>query len=246
MSTARRVAALAGATLTVMSVGCSTTVTGSGRPEAPSATSTTTTPPAKPKVTAADLPHMLLTVSAVAALTGAPTIAYASPDDWARIGGSEGFIDDPACGSVATAGDASIYTNSGFVGIRGNRLITPPDAPPQQAADVVQAAAYFPDQTDATAFLQRTHEAWDKCSNRHFAVNFVNGIHGHLDVGEVSDGADRAAIALQQQEDPTWKCSHVLAVRNTVEVDARVCARGKDPAAAATDMVNQMLAAVPS
>ena len=244
MTLIRRSGALISAAA-VLAAGCSHTVTGTAHPgahlgTAPVTTSPTTTP-APPPVTPADLSRILLGRDAIAVLTDAPDIAQTG-QDWTAVNNLGAFIDDPSCGSIPGSTESTLYANSGYISIRGNRFETPVGGPLQGKADVTQAAASFLTSVDARAFLDRTEDVWRSCANRSFAFDFSDGVHGHLEVGSPVKDPDRVAIPLNQQDDPAWRCSHVMAVRNTVAVESRICMHRGDPAAAADDAVNQMLA----
>jgi hypothetical protein len=221
--------------------GCTTTVHGAAvAAEVPNHT-TMATPsgPAPRMVPISVLDGLLLTQQQIVALVGGADMALVvtaiSTSDASTL------IDDRTCLSLGSVGDVATYSNSGYVGMRGNQFSTPNSV----AADVTQLVTSFPAPADAQGLLRRAGQDWQGCANRRYGFHSSNGNHSYFDTGDLRGSGSRIELSMHQEEDPRWGCSHAMTVANNVVVEARVCLLGKDTAAAANNLLDQIVARIP-
>jgi hypothetical protein len=224
--------------------GCTTTVSGAALPAAtlghPTTTSgTTTTSPVPRTVDVSALESALLTREQVAALVGganlAPVMTITNTSDASSI------IDDRTCVGVGSVADASVYSGSGWVAMRGSQFTTPNIV----QADVTQVVTSFTTPADAASLLQSARQIWQGCANRRYGFHSSNGNHSYLDTGPLSGSGSRIEVLLRQEEDPRWACTHAMAVQNATVTEVRVCLLSKDSSAAANELLDQVLARIP-
>jgi hypothetical protein len=208
--------------------GCARTVDGAAvAADAPNHTTmTTTTGPVPAAVPIAVLDRLLLTQQQIVALVGGVNMAL--------------VITANSTSDASTIGDVTTYSNSGYVGMRGTQFSTPNVV----AADVTQLVTSFPAAADAQGLLQRARQDWQGCANQRYGFHSSNGNHSYLDTQELRGGGSRIELSMHK-EDPSWWCSHAMAVQNNVVIQARVCLLGKDTAAAANNLLDQVVARIP-
>src|SRR5271166_3401431 len=136
-------AVLAGLSLS----GCTTTVEGSALPAATLGHATTTgpTPPTPRTVDVGALESALLTREQVVALVGGSNMAAVMTIT--NTSDASSIIDDRSCVGVGSIADASVYSGSGWVAMRGNQFTTPNIV----QADVTQVVTSFTAPADAAA-----------------------------------------------------------------------------------------------
>jgi hypothetical protein len=240
MNLSRAALTVIGATVLAIT-GCTTTVKGTALPAATlgHATTTTTTGAAPRTVPVSVLEGLLLTYEQVVALVGGTNLAPVGPitgtSDASKI------VDDQTCLGLGAIGDVAIYSNSGWVAMRGNQMTSPNVV----QADVTQLVTSFTGAADAAALLQRARQSWQECANRRYGFHSSNGNHSFFDTGPLSGRGSRMEVLLRQEEDPRWACSHAMAVQNTVVTEARVCLLSKDTAVAVNNLLDQVVARIP-
>ncbi|OSC40638.1 sensor domain-containing protein [Mycobacterium decipiens] len=228
-------------TVALTAAGCTTAVEGMALPAEPRGPTTATTPTsAAPSVVSATvLEGLLLTPEQIVALVGgtvmAPVGTIAGTSDSAEV------IDDRTCVGLGSLGDVAIYSNSGWVAMRGNQL-TSPDA---VQADVTQLVTSFTTTADAAALLQRARRDWQGCANRRYGFDSSNGNHSYFDTGPVNGSGSRIEVLLRQEEDPRWACSHAMAVQKSIVAEGRVCLLNRDTTAAVNNLLDQVVARIP-
>ena len=239
MTAPRILTAIGAATLAI--AGCTSTVEGAALPAATlnHAPTTATTRPAPQPLAASVLEGLLLNQDQIVALAGGANMALVgtitNTSDASKI------IDDRTCLGLGSIADESLYSNSGWVAMRGNQFTSPNVV----KADVTQVVTSFTGPADAVALLQRARDDWQGCANRRYGFHSSNGNHSHLDTGPVIGSGSRIEVLLRQEEDPRWACSHAMAVQHTVLVEARVCLMSKDTGAAVNSLLDQVIARIP-
>ena len=202
-------------------------------------TMTTTTGRAPRTVPIAVLDSLLLTQQQIVALVGGTDMALVvtanSTSDASKL------IDDRTCLGLGSIGDVTTYSNSGYVGMRGNQFSTPNAV----AADVTLLVTSFTAAADAQGLLQRARQDWQGCANRRYGFRSSNGNDSYFDTQDLRGSGSRIELSMRQEEDPRWGCSHAMAVGNNVVIEARVCLLGKDTAAALNNLLDQVVAKVP-
>jgi hypothetical protein len=151
------------------------------------------------------------------------------------------MIDDRTCLGLGSVGDVTVYSNSGFVAMRGNQFSTPNAV----RADVTQLVTSFTGAADAQALLQRARQDWQGCASRRYSFHWSNGNHSFFDTHDLRGGGSRIELSMRQEEDARWGCSHAMAVGNNVVAEARVCLLGKDTAPVVNNLLDQIVAKIP-
>jgi hypothetical protein len=221
--------------------GCDRTVDGAAvAAEIPNnATVTTTTSRAPRALPVPALEGLLLSADQVIALVGGTNMALVGT----AISASDAskMIDDRTCLGLGSVGDVTVYSNAGYVAMRGNQFSTP-DA---VQADVTQLVTSFTGAADAQALLQRARQDWQRCASRRYGFHSSNGNHSYFDTHDLRGGGSRIELTMRQEEDARWGCSHAMAVDNNVVAEARVCLLGKDTAPVINNLLDQIVAKVP-
>jgi hypothetical protein len=221
--------------------GCARTVDGEAlAAETPNHTAVTPTTSRAPNtVPVAVLEGLLLTQQQLVALVGGANLALVHT--FKSTSDSSQLIDDRTCLGLGSVGDMAIYSNSGWVGMRGNQFSTPNAV----QADVTQLATLFTAAADAQALLQRADQDWQGCANRRYGFHSSNGNHSYFDTQDLRGAGSRIELSMHQEEDPRWGCSHAMTVQNNVVTEARVCLLGKDTAAPVNNLLDQVVAKIP-
>ncbi|MEE3062965.1 MAG: sensor domain-containing protein [Actinomycetota bacterium] len=154
---------------------------------------------------------------------------------------SSTIIDDRSCLGVGSVGDVTTYANSGYVAMRGNQFSTPNAV----QADATQLVTSFTTAADAQALLQRAQQDWQRCAQRRYGFHSSNGNHSYFLTHDIRVRGSRLELAMHQEEDPRWGCSHAMAAQDSVVVEARVCLLDKDTDAAADNLLDQIIARIP-
>lgn len=243
MTPPRVLTAICAATLAIS--GCTTTVEGAALPaatlgDAPTTTSIRAAPRA---ADASVLEGLLLTQDQLVALVGGANMALnmALVGTITNTSDASNIVDDRTCLGLGSIADQSIYSNSGWVAMRGNQFTTPNVV----KADVTQVVTSFTGTADAMALLRRARDDWQGCANRRYGFHSSNGNHSHLDTGPVIGSGSRMEVLLRQEEDPRWACSHAMAVQSTVLAEVRVCLMSKDTGTAVNNLLDQLIARIP-
>jgi PknH-like extracellular domain len=218
--------------------GCARTISGAAVPAEPPARAgaPTSSPHALP-VTVLD--SLLLTQDQLVVLAGGTNLALIHPIS--STSDASGIIDDRSCLGVSSVGDASIYSNSGYVGMRGNQFSSPNTV----EADITQLLTSFTTNADAATMLQRARQDWQGCSKRRYGFHSSNGNHSYFDTEDLSATGSRIEVTMRQEEDPRWGCAHAMAAQNNVLAEARVCLLSKDTAVAVNKLLDQVVARIP-
>jgi hypothetical protein len=199
----------------------------------------TTTSQAPRALPVAALEGLLLSADQLIALVGGTNVALVGT----AISASDAskMIDDRTCLGLGSVGDVTVYSNSGYVAMRGNQFSTPNAV----QADVTQLVTSFTGAADAQALLQRARQDWQGCASRRYGFHSSNGNHSYFDTHDLRGGGSRIELSMRQEEDARWGCSHAMAVGNNVVAEARVCLLGKDTAPVVNNLLDQIVAKVP-
>jgi PknH-like extracellular domain len=197
------------------------------------------TAPAPRSVPLPVLDNLLLSRDDIVALVGGADMAVVNTIT--STSDSSALIDERACVGVASVGDATIYANSGWAGMRGNQLSTPNAV----LADATQLVTSFTTVAAAETLLQRARQDWQGCADRRYGFHSSNGNHSYFDTGALAATDSRIQLTMRQTEDPRWECSHAMAVRNNVVAETRVCLLDRDAAAAVNSLLDQVASRIP-
>jgi PknH-like extracellular domain len=221
--------------------GCARTVGGETlAAETPNHTTVTmTTSRPQNTVPVAVLEGLLLTRQQLVALVSGANLALVGTAN--STSDASKLVDDRACLGFGSVGDVTIYSNSGYVGMRGNQFSTPNAV----QADVTQLVTSFTASADAQALVQRARQDWQGCANRRYGFHSSNGNHSYFDTQDLRGSGSRIEVSMRQEEDPRWGCSHAMTVQNNVVIEGRVCLLNKDTAAAVNNLLDQVVAKIP-
>lgn len=185
------------------------------------------------------LESLLLPVDQLVALAGGTNMALVVTAT--STADASNAIDDRSCIGIGSVGDVAIYSDSGYVVMRGNQFSTPNAV----QADVTQLVTSFTTAADAQALLQRARRNWEGCANRRYGFHSSNGNHSYFDTQNLRDTASRIEVSMSQEEDPRWGCSHAMTVQGNVVTEARVCLLGKDTAPVVDNLLDRLVARIP-
>ncbi|GAB7144741.1 sensor domain-containing protein [Mycobacterium riyadhense] len=221
--------------------GCTATVSGTAQPAATlgRATTTAATGPTPRIVGVSVLEGLLLTRDQIVSLVGGTNMISVGTIN--NTSDAATIIDDRTCVGIGSIADMSVYSNSGWVAMRGNQFTSPNVV----QADVTQVVTSFTGPADAVALLQHARKAWQACANRRYSFHSSNGNHSSMDTGSVRGSGLRMDVLLRQEEDPRWTCTHAMAVQDSVFIEARVCLLSKDSTAAVNILLDQVIARIP-
>ena len=110
---------------------------------------------------------------------------------------SSSLIDDHTCIGRASVGDVTTYSNSGYIGIRGNQFSTPNAV----QVDIAQVVASFGTAADAQAVLARARQAWQACANGRYGFHSSNGNHSYFGTENLRGTHSRIELSMRQEED---------------------------------------------
>lgn len=240
----RQLAAIAA----IAAIAASSAACGDDKSAAPSSSSTsTTTTTTKPPLAQAALANLLLTppeVDAALGVTGAKMlepINQPKSDKPADVFPSNyTFPDD--CLYVMGPAEATVYQNSGFTAVQGERdgASTDPGTP-----DVQQTVVLFPSADQASAFYAASAQRWPSCSNRGDTVP-GQGDNPTITwkVGQVANAngvLSTTASLTVTKADQTMSgiCQRALTVRNNVVADVEAC-KTADIGDVAVNVANQI------
>jgi hypothetical protein len=220
--------------------GCTRLVSGAAlAAETPVHSTVTTTSRAPSAVPVTALEGLLLPAPQLVALVGGANLALVFTAN--STSDASNIVDDRACLGMGSVGDVTTYSNSGYVGIRGNQYSTPNLV----LADVTQLVVSYTVAADAQALLQRARQDWQGCANRRYGFRSSNGNHSYFNTQDLRASGSRIELSMRQEEDPRWGCSHAMAVQNNVVVEGRVCLLGKDTVPTVNSLLDQIVAKIP-
>lgn len=153
-----------------------------------------------------------------------------------------GQVPDKACVPLEGPGQATVYADSGFAAVNGQRA-----ADQQHAHLVEQIVVSFPSAQNAHAFFAASALRWPACAGRQHDETTPAGQTEAHTVGPVSNtnGTLSATITgVLARNGSSGACERALTVANTVAIDIDVC--GQNPSGAAVNIADQIAAKVPA
>ena len=153
-----------------------------------------------------------------------------------------GQVPDKACVPLEGPGQATVYADSGFAAVSGQRA-----ADQQHAHLVEQIVVSFPSAQNAHAFFAASALRWPACAGRQHDETTPAGQTEAHTVGPVSNtnGTLSATITgVLARNGSSGACERALTVANTVAIDIDVC--GQNPSGAAVNIADQIAAKVPA
>lgn len=227
--------ALGIATVSALAIGCTSTVNGKARPADHSG------PIASAPVAVSALDGLLLDAGQINGALGATKMkvwfSAKAMWDWS------GSINDTNCLAVDGPAQDMVYADTGWTGLRGQRLDDSVDDSKKREHFVIQAVVAFPSAREANAFYNSSVHGWPSCAKRRFSdvtpgqpdvvwtVGGVTNANGTLSATEVQEGGDG------------WTCQRALTVRNNIAIDIVTCANNES-GSPAIDIATQIAAKV--
>ncbi len=153
-----------------------------------------------------------------------------------------GQVPDKACVPLEGPGQATVYADSGWTAVSGQRV-----ADQSHAHLVEQVAVSFSSAQEARTFFTASAQRWPACSNRQHDENSTAGQTQVHTVGPVSNtnGTLSATIAgILARNGTSGVCERALTVANNVAIDIDACGMG--PSGAAVNIADQIAAKVPA
>jgi serine/threonine-protein kinase len=153
-----------------------------------------------------------------------------------------GQVPDGACLPLEGAGQATVYADSGWTAVSGQRV-----ADQSHAHLVEQVVVLFVSAHDARAFFTSSAQRWPACSNRQHDEKTAAGQMQVHTVGPVSNtnGTLSATITgVLARNGASGVCERALTVTNNVAIDIDAC--GASPSGAAVNIADQIAAKVPA
>lgn len=151
-----------------------------------------------------------------------------------------GQVPDKACLPLEGAGQATIYADSGFSTVSGQRVADQP-----HAHLVEQIVVSFPSAQDARAFFAASAQSWPACASRSHDQTTPDGQTVAHAVGPVSNtnGTLSATVTgVLARNGSSGACERALTVANNVAIDIDAC--GENPSGAAVNIADQIAAKV--
>ena len=206
----------------------------------PAATSSVSSVPEKPLVTAAQLPKLLLSIDEVKHAVNAPNMAKV--DDAAALIGTEGFtVTPPECLSALFASTKQAYLHSPVRGIF-SRAITGDGH--DGMVDLNETMSTFENMSAATSLVSQLFGEWKGCAGKSVTVA-GKGTTITLDVGQpVENGTVMTVQNSLQGSLPGFSSDRAIVAKANVVID--LDAQGFGMGDALKTLADQILARVPS
>lgn len=232
--------------VTMLTAACDSNGGGTGVTYSTVTSTTATTQP----VPAAALPNLFLTsvqVDKILAVTGSRTdrLSDTLQEDQTVGAFAKGYKFPEECLYVMSPAIAPVYSNSGSMAVRGERIAVPPAHPTDPSPNANQFVVLFPSATEANAFFTHSAERWPACANRQDNVPGGSADAASIEwkVGPVSnvDGVLSTTVFVRlskNDETRSQTCQRALTVRNNVAIDVAGCR--PDPGTAGVQIANQI------
>lgn len=190
------------------------------------ASPTSTTAVAEPEFDGDDLDAMLLTPIEAADTVGAGNLEGGQVyDTFALPDPAESVIDPGSCTSAVTIVLQTSYR--GGTDVRAQYLN---DADGQDY--VSQGVTVFRTAERAQALLAAETASWQACANQVVSDITPDKTYREL-LGQVVAGDNQIALLRSDEDEPRWKCQHVLRIHANLAIDSQVCGFGVENEAVA-------------
>jgi hypothetical protein len=151
-------------------------------------------------------------------------------------------VDDKNCLGVDGPAQDKVYANSGWTGMRGQRLDDSTDGSKRRDHYAIQAVVAFSSARDAVTFYKSSTQAWPACSNRRFSDRNPGQADTVWTVADVTNEDGTLSTAETQEGGNGWTCQRALTARNNIAIDIVACSTS--PGSAAKDIAIQIAAKV--
>ncbi|KLO25729.1 sensor domain-containing protein [Mycobacterium haemophilum] len=230
---------IAGAVLAgvcTLTVACSTTVNGK-------AVAADNAGPASPNaVTVSALNGLLLDVSQINSALSATSMKV-----WFNATGMwdwSASVSDTTCLPIDGPAQAKVYADTGWIGVRGQRLDDSIDDSMKRNHYAIQAVVGFPSAQDASAFYDASTQSWPTCSRRRYSDSNPGAPDTVWTVAGVTNANGMLGTSQAQEGGDGWICQRALTVRNNVAIDIVTCGYSQT-GPVAIDIASQIAAKVP-
>jgi eukaryotic-like serine/threonine-protein kinase len=196
--------------------------------------------PEEPRVTAPQLPKLLLSIDEVKQAVHAPNLAKV--DDTAALSGSGGLsVTPPECVSAVFGGTAQAYQHSFARGVF-SRAVTGDGT--DGMVDLNETMTTFENMSAATSLVSQVVDQWRGCAGKSVFV-VSKGNPNTLDVGQpVMNGTVMTLQSSVRGTLPGFSTDRAIVAKANVVID--LDAQGYDMGDALKTLTNQILAKVPS
>lgn len=198
-----------------ITAGCVSTVAGTAVPAGGHGPGTT---PAKPAVTAADLPKLLATVDEIKDVMKSPDVVtqqtWNKPDD-----STDTKVDPVECISAAFGGEAVSYNGSNFTAIYIVRQADPKGLP-----DVDEGVAAFENPAAAASFVSKSVAQWRQCAGKQLIWTWPDGSTVPWTVGDPTESGGMTTIRNTAVLHQDLGLVRTLAAKSNIVVDLQVLA----------------------
>lgn len=229
----QRVAVLVLAGMSTLAIACTTTVTGKAVPGDNSG------PLTRNPLTVSALDGLLLDLGQIDTALGATSMRVLfnanAMWDWSSS------VNDKNCLAIDGPAQDKVYANTGWTGMRGQRLDDSADDPKRRKNYAIQAVVAFPSAHDANAFYESSAQSWAACSKRRYSDVTPNQPDNVWTVSDITkDNGTLSATQIQEAGDG-WTCQRALTVRNNVAIDVVACTFSQS-SSPAVDIASQIAA----
>ncbi len=203
--------------------GCVSTIGGSATPgpdlKSPSADSTTE------QVRSDALPTLLLSAAEINTVMNTTDLTVFRNYDQPTVGDADHPSSKPKCVGAVLPDAAETYKGSGFLKTTGQVLTSPGDDSVRHF--VVQAAAVYPNQDKARAFVESSQRQWSDCAGQPLTYTYPDPDRTVEDwtIGTPTGSDDIVSMVNFQEGADGWACARSMTSRSNVVVDVEACGR---------------------
>lgn len=195
--------------------GCVSTVGGTAVPAGGRGPGTKPAP-AKPAVTAADLPKLLATLDEIKDIMKAPDMV--TQQTWNQPDASTDTKVEPVeCMSAVFSGEASSYNGSGFTAIYTVRQADPKGVP-----DVDEGVAAFDNAAAAQSFVSKSVAQWRQCAGKQLTWTWPDGSVIPWVVGDPAESGGLVTVRNTAALSPDLAVVRSMAAKSNVVVDLQI------------------------
>ncbi len=152
---------------------------------------------------------------------------------------------DKACLAMDGPAQETVYADTGWTAMRGQRLDDSFDDPTVRNDAVIQAVIAYPSARQANTFYDASVRRWFACANRKFSEHPLDKPEIVWTVGEAHKVGGTLSTSAVQDSSDSWACQRALTVRNNVAIDVATCGSFL-PGGSAADVAQQIAAKVTS
>jgi hypothetical protein len=231
----RQIALLVLAGVSMLAIGCTTTVNGKALAADNSG------PLIQNPVAVSALDGLLLDAGQVDSALGATsmTVWFNAKGMWDWSPG----VSDKKCLAIDGPAQDKVYADTRWTAMRGQRLDDSVDDSKKRKNYAIQAVVAFPSAHDTNAFYDSSAQSWSACSNRRYSDATPNQPDTVWTVSDITKDNGMLSTWQIQEGGDGWTCQRALTVRNNVAIDIVTCAYSQS-GSPAVDIAQQIAAKV--